>query len=311
MCYAQSQGALKISDSGKPWAPFHLWTFTLNRYQQYLHDLREVHHTLEKTLERTIAAAAVAVAASTSAATVAAAGTDQAAAQGGSSSSSSSTGGIATSDSGTLGPVAALRHFGPELQLQRAAAVQQDLQALQDSASTATETATAVQEGTSSQAVEVPGGEALTTTSSSSSSRHSSTKKDQEMRPTSTAVAYAKYIAQLGKEAVAAAAEGDVASRDQALLRLVANAYSVHVVHQAFGIRVGASATEKLELFQKGAVALYKDYPEDVGDAQQRFMSAVDSAGRCLAAYEVEMVLQELPKAYTKNALLMGTLAQH
>jgi hypothetical protein len=308
----QGQGALKITDSGKPWPPYHLWTFTLPRYQQYLRDLLEVHQTLEQVLAQTLAAAAViapagpTTAAPPSQAAAAAAAADHL--DGGSSSRSNIDGGSDNTAGNAQGPAAALRHFSAdELQLQRGAAIQQDLQALQKSVTTTTtRTAAAVQQVNSEQ-----GGKALTSSSSNSNNRgRNMVKGEGGLKATSTAVAYAKYVAQLGKAAVAAADDGDVAGRDQALLRLLANAYSVHVVHQAFGIRVGASATEKLGLFQKGAVALYTDYPEGVEDAQQRFRSAVDAAGGCLAPQEVQQVLEELPKAYTKNALLLGTMAQ-
>ncbi len=127
--------------------------------------------------------------------------------------------------------------------------------------------------------------------------------------PSGNCTAFAQYLHKLG--AAAAAAASTPAERDAATLKLLACAYSVHVSHLTGGVRIGAAASERLQLLERGAVATYTDYPglsaqdEPVGV----FSSCVDAAGDCLNAAQREAVCEELPGAFVKAGLVLSALA--
>jgi hypothetical protein len=119
---------------------------------------------------------------------------------------------------------------------------------------------------------------------------------------------------------VAAAAAGGTCSYDglvaeeadgaAAALKLLAHAYALQVQQQCLGTRIGAAATDKLQLLPVRAVALYMDYPRDMeGEPVQQLVKITDAAGQKLDAAGRQAVMQELPKALKKSALMLAPLA--
>jgi hypothetical protein len=96
-------------------------------------------------------------------------------------------------------------------------------------------------------------------------------------------------------------------------LRLLANAYAVHVTHLTTGIRIGAAAAEKLDLFRVHAANFYQNYPAPLSlegaDPLRAFMANVNGAGRLLSAEQKEVVFDELPKGVTSCAKTLYVLA--
>ena len=301
-CVAQRQGALAIAEerNAKPYLPFEAWQYSMQRYRQYIAEVAAVHLALEAALQLALSAPAIPFA------TVQHEDAPKA------SSNSSSSGSSGTSKEpgwavpGREGPVlqayAALESFGRSSGLWRAAAAQADLQAL-SVASGATSAAPLQQE------------------------QHRASTA-QEVHPSQNAVAYGKYLLQLGKAAaaateavaVAAAAAGGASRYDAvvaeeaegaaATLQLLAHAYALQVQQQCLGTRIGAAATDKLQLLPARAVALYMDYPRDMeGEPVQQLVKITDAAGQQLDAAARQAVMQELPKALKKSALMLAPLA--
>eukprot|EP00899_Mesostigma_viride_P018719 jgi/Mesvir1/26849/Mv20600-RA.1 len=123
--------------------------------------------------------------------------------------------------------------------------------------------------------------------------------------PSTTNKAYANYIAQIGRGGA-----GEGVEAEESRLQLLAHAFSIHVTHLTTGMRIGAKATELLGLMEKGGLAYYKEYPQEVRDPLKHFISQVDQAGRHLATPDkMEKVMNELPKALQKTSLLFAPLA--
>jgi hypothetical protein len=156
------------------------------------------------------------------------------------------------------------------------------------------------------------------------------TSTQAEVQASQNAVAYGRYILQLGKDAAAATAEaaavaaagaaagskttvsisaGEAEGR-AAALKLLAHAYALQVQQQCLGARIGAAATEKLQLLPARALALYMDYPNSIkGEPVEHLMEITDAAGQILDAAGRQAVFEELPKALKKSALMLAPLA--
>lgn len=121
------------------------------------------------------------------------------------------------------------------------------------------------------------------------------------------AKAYADYIASLGR---CCSAEDDTQQqREAAACQLLAHAYALHVAHLTSGTRVGAAATEKLNLFACRAVASYHSYPEGITDPMAKFQGWLNAAGAAMSGDQREALFGELPKAISKTGLLLMPLA--
>jgi hypothetical protein len=146
------------------------------------------------------------------------------------------------------------------------------------------------------------------------------------MQATQNAVAYSKYLQQLGRAAAAAtaaaaaAAAAGGASADMlaaeeaegaaAAHKLLAHAYALQVQQQCLGTRIGAAATDRLQLLPARAVALYMEYPGSMEEEPlQQLLNVTDAAGDVLDAVGRQAVLEELPKALQKSALMLAPLA--
>ena len=110
-----------------------------------------------------------------------------------------------------------------------------------------------------------------------------------------------RQLEEAGRRARAEAADAAAGSSPppsfKATHRLFAAAYALHVTHLTTGMRIGAAAAPALGLFEAGAVALYRDYPENLPlatagprlppaspgkrsvDPLRSFRAAVDAAG--------------------------------
>ncbi|PRW60809.1 heme oxygenase [Chlorella sorokiniana] len=176
--------------------------------------------------------------------------------------------------------LSALELFGLEQGLARSTALLHDLQRL------------AQQEGSAQQAQQPAGGGAA-----------------QPLPPTQQAAAYASYVASLAR--LRGAAEGPE-EEEQAVLRLLAHAYTVYLMHLTSGGRIAAAAVQKLQLPAIDALAFYRDYPLMPEGARplERFVAAANSLGELLNAEQQEALMQELPKAMTKTSTLLVPLAR-
>jgi hypothetical protein len=161
-----------------------------------------------------------------------------------------------------------------------------------------------------------------------------------ELHASQNAVAYGKYLLQLGRAAAAGTAAASAAADAQAktpraiaskhssssgsllleedegtaaVLKLLAHAYSLHVQQQCLGTRIGAAATDHLDLMSSGlptaATATYMDYPQHVQEPLQQLTAVTNAAGEVLDAMGRQAVLDELPKALKKATLMLAPLA--
>lgn len=318
---SQRQGALSIANEAgaKPYLPFEAWRYSLQRYSQYLAEVAAVHTALEEALQLALLAAVTASTSSTHPQGVA----EQPSST---SSNSSSSPELPSGREGhLLQAYSALESFGPSSGLWRAAAAQTDLQTVSRAAAAA-----AAGAGPSSRQQQQDDQQPHQQQLQQVKQKHK--QSTGEPRASQNAVAYGRYLLQLGKAAATAAtaATGATAAKaaagpsgraslmtaeaeDEAVaavLKLLAHAYALQVQQQCLGTRIGAAATEKLQLLQAGAVALYVGYPEAVkGEPVQRLMQVTDAAGRWLGATGRQAVMEELPKALKKSALVLAPLA--
>lgn len=125
------------------------------------------------------------------------------------------------------------------------------------------------------------------------------------------AVGYARYLRQLARSWRAADTQEE---QVQLVGRMLAHAFIVHLTFASLVTRVGAAATEKLGLFQVGAVSAYKEYPLGTVDHVTGLEAAVDEVeGRLQAAglqgAAAEAAIGELPRALEECAMLVLVLA--
>ncbi|GMH42806.1 hypothetical protein BSKO_10725 [Bryopsis sp. KO-2023] len=140
-----------------------------------------------------------------------------------------------------------------------------------------------------------------------SSRKSDSNEEPMDMQPSLSTTAYGKYLSQIFK----LASSGDTdAEKNEGVCRLIAHIYSVRVYHLTSGGRVGATATEKLELFQRGAVKAYQSYPDFVDDPLKQFVSCINKCGGHLSFAEKEFVLDELAASFKKTAIMLTPLAR-
>ncbi|KAK9906600.1 hypothetical protein WJX75_004761 [Coccomyxa subellipsoidea] len=128
-----------------------------------------------------------------------------------------------------------------------------------------------------------------------------------ELSPSPNAQTYADYLCRLG---LLCTEEDEATEIEEAALRLVANAYLVHVTHLTTGMRIGAAAAEKLDLFPAQALNYFQTWPDGVlPDPLALCVANVNAAGDALSPEQREAVMQELPKAMPKISLLLTPLA--
>eukprot|EP00798_Chlamydomonas_sp_ICE-L_P003136 gene3136-13149_t len=286
---AEMRGELKIAGTV---LPIDKWSFAQVRYLQYLADCLAVHTTLETTMAK------------------ATRGVTGVAAEG------LSTGSIAS----------AMFTMASSLGLDRSASISSDLDAILSTSST-TSTSTigaATLDAILSTSSGTTGSDGTGATEAAAASTSEATGYENQAAsgkalapvpapaPSQTSAAYAKYIRQLGDAYEKAKQGGGAVKSSQAGGRLLAHVYCMHMVHLAGGMRFGAAATERLNLFKRGATKFYRVYPEHVEDPLKTFKQGVDTAGQYLegnAAEAKEAMYQELPRAMQKVSLLMAALA--
>ncbi|PNW84734.1 hypothetical protein CHLRE_03g156500v5 [Chlamydomonas reinhardtii] len=294
---AEARGALAVA--GPPPPPVSQWSWREGRYRQYLSDLAEVHAALESAVEEATAAVA----------------------------STSGRGGAGEGSSAAVealqSPHAALAHLRPgRLGLERAAALRRDLAALIATAQQAPEAvaaAAADRPGSGSSSGSSGAGASLP----SAAAAHGKGKAAMEAAAgagTAVAVAaaprpsgpmarsYGQLLSRLGRVAAAGETEQE---RQAAALRLLAHAAVLHLVGQAAGTALGATAAERLGLLQRRAAAAYHEYPEQVKDPRITLAAALDAAGSHLSSRPewVQAVFEEVSGAMTKTSLLLTALA--
>ncbi|GLI59345.1 hypothetical protein VaNZ11_001207 [Volvox africanus] len=320
---AEARGALAVA--GPPPPPVTEWSFREARYAQYLADQLEVHEALEAALLEATAGAT----------------TTTTGDNGGNSSSSTRRGDAAAIVTAAPVPtlqdsVQALLQLVPgRLGLERSAAIRRDLAALRATAghpaavaaarrcaagtTSVPESAAAVAseadpdaEGRAASLVaSIPGvgvegrrGESANTSVVVPSPLSAS---DDERTAGPMARSYAQLLRRLGR---AAAAGDDEQERQPSSLRLLAHAAVLHLVAQAVWVRLGATATERLALLQRGAAATYHEYPGEVTDPRVSLSRALDAAGEHLRSPAArQVVFDEVPGAMQKTGLLMSALA--
>jgi hypothetical protein len=282
----------------KPYMPFEAWQYNLQRYKQYLAEIVAVHQAIEAALQLALSA------------------------QNPSSSSSSSSSGQAAwavpgRNEQVLQAYSALQCFGLESGLWRAAAAAADLHTL-----------SAAAHGAKGDSSSTAGSQQPNSQGAAHKQKSSS---QAEVQASQNAVAYGRYILQLGQAAAAAPAEAAAAAGAAtaaaagssstglsageaegraAALKLLAHAYALQVQQQCLGARIGAAATEKLQLLPARALAVYMDYPDNIkGEPVEHLMELTDAAGQMLDAAGRQAVFEELPKALKKSALMLAPLA--
>lgn len=314
LCALQSQGALSLAvePGAKPFLPFESWQYSLPRYRQYLAELAAVHEALEEALQLALS--------SSPAVQEAGQQTPQLSRSASSSIeepdcvSSTSSGGsqpapwkVPGRSAAALSAYDALGCFGPESGLWRAAAAAADLTGLLKLA-----------------ALQLRDHDQHRQQQEQHVIQH---KEHVKLHASQNAVAYGRYLLQLGRSAAAATTAAASATKScsthsrsavllaeedegyRAVLKLIAHAYAVHVQQQCLGTRIGAVATDHLGLLSAGVSALYLDYPDHVKEPVQQLAAVTDAAGRQLDAASKQVVFEELPKALQKATLLLAPLA--
>jgi hypothetical protein len=335
----QSQGALSIAlqPGAKPFLPFESWQYSLPRYRQYMAELAAVHMALEQALTLALAAPPAA-AASDSSGSLSSISIDETSLQGAAAAAAASSSSaeaaanrqqqqqgwaVVGRSAAAMAAYTALSCFSAESGLWRAHAAQADLAAL-------AELAAARHSDKQQQQQQQQQGK----------------RKSDELHASQNAVAYGKYLLQLGRAAAAGTAAAAAAAaidthaahtagskttnssssssssssllleEDEgtaAALKLLAHAYALHVQQQCLGTRIGAAATDHLELMTTGlpttATATYMQYPQHVEEPLQQLVAVTDAAGRLLDVAGRQAVLDELPKALKKATLMLAPLA--
>jgi hypothetical protein len=132
------------------------------------------------------------------------------------------------------------------------------------------------------------------------------------------AVGYSQYLQSLSQRYSAAETKEE---RQDIELKLFANAYLIHLIFLTSGMRIGAAATEKLNLFNMGALAAYEDFDDDDDDDDddgkkrrqqplEMFMEAVNEYGRGLDEEAKEGVVEEVRHCFGRVSLLLTALAR-
>ena len=261
-----------------PLPPFNRWAFQLQHYLQYLADMHAVHGALERALAsarasvaeatpahpassaatqqpqrgtgKGAAAAPAAVQAGTAAAAAAAAAATAAAA------AAASGAGVAASES-TYDPgellgaaripqqelKAALMVFSPKAGFDRSHALLEDAQRLLPQAAVQPASSTPQPDGLA------PAGSSEAEAGAESGPPVGLPAAGQ------AAAAYADYMTSLARQCQAAESGGELQG---GALRLLAHAYTLHLVHLTSGTRVAAAAADKLGLLDKGALGFYR-----------------------------------------------------
>ncbi|KAK9826825.1 hypothetical protein WJX81_004535 [Elliptochloris bilobata] len=125
--------------------------------------------------------------------------------------------------------------------------------------------------------------------------------------PGEDAQAYCAYLGGLSTQCMEA---GTLEERCDGAQRLLANAYSLHIAHLTTGMRIGAAAAEKLDLFPVRALNYFRTWPPAVGkDPLALLLRNVNAAGAALDAPQREGVMAELKAAFPKVSLLLSALA--
>lgn len=126
--------------------------------------------------------------------------------------------------------------------------------------------------------------------------------------PGEHAESYVEYL-----DEIAANAQDEslgIAAQDAARMQLLAHLYSAHVTHLTTGMRIGATATEKLGLFQIGATHHYQDYPEDLEDPLKHFVAVINQMGQQLSSENKQSMFEELPGAFLRTSQMLTALAK-
>lgn len=122
------------------------------------------------------------------------------------------------------------------------------------------------------------------------------------------AESYAEHL--ISTAAAAQDESAGVSAQDAARMQLVAHLYSAHVTHLTTGMRIGAAATEKLDLFQIGATRFYEGYPESMEDPLQYFIAVINQIGQSLSSNNMQLMFAELPGAFLRTSQMLTALAK-
>eukprot|EP00208_Stichococcus_sp_RCC1054_P004820 CAMPEP_0206143040 /NCGR_PEP_ID=MMETSP1473-20131121/19110_1 /ASSEMBLY_ACC=CAM_ASM_001109 /TAXON_ID=1461547 /ORGANISM="Stichococcus sp, Strain RCC1054" /LENGTH=389 /DNA_ID=CAMNT_0053538273 /DNA_START=273 /DNA_END=1443 /DNA_ORIENTATION=+ len=119
---------------------------------------------------------------------------------------------------------------------------------------------------------------------------------------------YVQQLMALGS----AAQDGERAdqARDAARMQLLAHVYSNYVAHLTTGTRIGAAATERLNLFPISATKFYDTYPDSMKDPLRHFLTDINQVGRLVSSEAKEQMLEELPSAMINTSQVLIALAK-
>ena len=87
----------------------------------------------------------------------------------------------------------------------------------------------------------------------------------------------------------------------------------INISHLTTIVRIGAKATEALDLFAMGAVNFYQTYPEEVRDPLETFQRGVNAAGATLGSNDSRQEVRQLsrPGPGCRRRTLRGRLVAH
>lgn len=125
--------------------------------------------------------------------------------------------------------------------------------------------------------------------------------------PTQNAAGYVRLLESLAMRSQSVEIQAEF---DDIALKVLAHAYLLYLVMVTSFCRVGAAATEKLSLFDAGAVAMWTDYPNDVGDPKQVFLGRINDMGFVLDERQKEALADEVVHCFSRVSMLLLPLAK-
>ncbi|RMZ54097.1 hypothetical protein APUTEX25_002674, partial [Auxenochlorella protothecoides] len=128
--------------------------------------------------------------------------------------------------------------------------------------------------------------------------------------PSTSARAFASYLASLASRATAGGPGAVAAGPAGHAARLFCCAYLLHLTGLTSHVRIGAAAMEKLDLVQRGAMATFTEFPPEAKNPLGVFVDATNEAGRSLGPEEADAVASELARTMPKTSLLLQPLAR-
>ena len=140
-----------------------------------------------------------------------------------------------------------------------------------------------------------------------STSSDETAKEELVSEVSPNAAAYVQLIQQL---AVQCERSETVEEIYKHIIKLSAHVFITMLTLLTSGNRIGAAATEKLNLFSRNVVQTFKDYPTADISPLKVFRTGVDELGKVLDPIQQDIFLDELPSAMRRTGVLLEALAR-